>query len=163
MLQFFNSRKTSFFFYFYRANVDPVRATKLDTTKASSTDLSLNKATHEFVIYPEYQSRYSHKFCKNLSSLEYLSLSAYPLNGLINEQLPINVAPKPPLASHIQRIDHTDQHSPISIALEHDAFDVTYGLVRNIMYTGKVYLLYTQRLQFLLHWRLHMVWQIFLN
>lgn len=109
--------------------------TKLSTTKATTTTV-LDKSINEFGKISEYQSRYNHKPCKNLSVSEYLSLRTHPLNGIRSDQPPPNLTKIPILASQIQRIDHNKQQSPISIAVEHDTFDINYGLVRNIIYTG---------------------------
>lgn len=114
---------------------DAASTTKLNATKATTTTV-LDKSINEFGKLSEYQFRYNHKPCKNFSVSEYLSLRSHPLNGIRGDQPPSNVTKMPILASQIQRIDHNKQHSPISIALEHDTFDINYGLVRNIIYTG---------------------------
>lgn len=110
----------------------------MNTTRPTSMDL-LDKHTEQMVKFPDYQNGYN-KPCKFFSVNEYLSLSAYSSNEAINKKSPLHVT-QSILSPHIQRIDHTDQQLPISIALEHDVFDIKFGLVRNIIYSGNVYML----------------------
>lgn len=84
-----------------------------------STEANLDRSPNEFVklISPENLVRTNQKPCKNLSVDDYLSAKTH---------------------SHkIVNIDHfKSNHMPISIDIKHDLFDVKYGLVPNIVYTG---------------------------
>lgn len=87
-----------------------------------STEANLDKSPNEFVkLTPEHIIRTTNqKPCKNISVDDYLSAKTHP--------------------HRIVNIDHLNSnhinYTPIVIDIKHDSFDVKYGLVPNILYTG---------------------------
>lgn len=100
----------------------------MNTTRSTTTDIILDRPMKEPVKFTDYQNRYN-KLCNNPNANDYILLSTS------SEKSTLNITQSVP-APRIHRIDQTDPRTPISIALEHDVFDIQHGLVRNIIYSG---------------------------
>lgn len=92
----------------------------------------LDKLSNEFNKMTDESFRLNRKPCKNISVTEYLLMKTYSPKILkleLNQERIMN-----------NGTHSTNQPNPINIDVTHDAFDLSNGLVRNVIYTGKTIL-----------------------
>lgn len=140
MVQHVHTRTVTLLFVcFYFCVTAPTAAAAATTaysikTIKSTNEANLDKSQNEFVkLTSENLVRTNQKPCKNLSVDDYLSAKTHSHKIVNIDHLKANGTSK---FTTVETNSNHLNRTPIFIDIKHDLFDVNYGLVPNIMYTG---------------------------
>lgn len=126
------------------SNINNNRKTIADITAAAAAAAATPETNEDTIKHSEHidkltnenSFRVNHKPCKNLSVTEYLLMRKHSPNIVKVEPFVKRNNSARTVPSLGQQQHQQQQHPGIAIDVTHDVFDVSYGLVKNILYTG---------------------------